>query len=402
MSLKIAIVAPEFPPEAGGMQEYAAQVAAGLHRRGHRIVVFSRKGNIGLDDDYEVRDILQGKQSRDRQAVDKFRNFDIVHVMNAAWCWVSNFDRPTFASIHGNDFLSPNPVYGYDLKARFALPKGDRVDFWLACWRTRRMMEKSLPQCGAIFSNSNFTKDLFLQRYPRCRGNVIKAGVGVSHFFLESTTSSRARGFTASLLTVCRLSEPRKNVDLVVRALARIKSEFMFTYTIVGDGGLKGGLVHLCAELGIADRVKFAGEVSRASLRSYYQDADLFVMASGQSETSFEGFGIVYLEANASGTPTMAVRAAGAREAIAEGRSGFFIEEPTVAAIEGGLKSFLSGSRTFSAENCRRFAEEFTWDRVLDRLEEAYVDELEGRSKPSREQTDNVSEERGVKTIAAN
>src|SRR3974390_517965 len=172
MFLKIAIVAPEFPPEAGGMQEYAAQVAAGLHHRGHRIVIFSRRGNIGLGENYEVWDILQGKQSRDCQAVDRFRSFDVVHVMNAAWCWVSNFDRPTFASIHGNDFLNPNPVYGYDLKARFALPRGDRVDFWLACRRTRRMMEKCLPQCRAIFSNSNYTKGIFLQRYPKCRGKV--------------------------------------------------------------------------------------------------------------------------------------------------------------------------------------------------------------------------------------
>jgi phosphatidylinositol alpha-1,6-mannosyltransferase len=393
MSLKIAIVAPEFPPEAGGMQEYAAQVAGGLHHRGHRIVIFSRKGNTGVGENYEVRDILQGKQSRDRPAVDGFKSFDVVHVMNAAWCYVSNFDMPTFASIHGNDFLSPNPVYGYELKTRFALPRGDRVDFWLTCRRTRRMMEKCLPQCRAIFSNSNYTKDIFLQRYPKCRGKVIRAGLGVSNFFLETTT--RRKGGTSKLLTVCRLSEPRKNVDLVIRALARLKSEFMFTYTIVGDGDLKARLVRLCAELGIDDRVKFAGGVSRAALRSYYQDADLFIMASGQSETSFEGFGIVYLEANASGTPTMAVRAAGAREAIAEGQSGFFVEEPTVAAIEGGLKSFLSGSRTFCAENCRRFAEEFTWDRVLDRLEEAYLHELEGRSKPSGEQTGNVSEEKG-------
>jgi phosphatidyl-myo-inositol dimannoside synthase len=379
MSLKIAIVAPEFPPEVGGMQEYAAQVAAGLHHRGHRIVIFSRKGKIGLGENYEVRDILQGKQSRDRQAVDGFRNFDIVHVMNAAWCWVSNFDRPTFASIHGNDFLSPNPVYGYDLKTRFALPKGDRLDFWLACRRTRHMMEKCLPQCGAIFSNSDYTKDIFLQRYPKCGGKVIKAGLGVSKFFLETTT--RRKGGTSKLLTVCRLTEPRKNVDFVIRALARLKSEFRFTYTIVGDGDLKHGLARLCADLGIADRVKFAGGVSRAALRSYYQDADLFVMAAGQSETSFEGFGIVYLEANASGTPTMAVRAAGAREAVAEGRSGFFIEEPTVAAIEEGLRSFLSGGITFYAEDCRRFAAAFTWDRVIDRLEEVYVADLNKRGR---------------------
>jgi glycosyltransferase involved in cell wall biosynthesis len=187
-----------------------------------------------------------------------------------------------------------------------------------------------------------------------------------------------------NLLTACRLSEPRKNVDLVIRALARLKSEFGFTYTIVGEGHLKERLLHLCAELNISDRVRFVCEVSRSALRSYYQAADLFVMVSGQSKTSFEGFGIVYLEANACGAPTMAVRAAGAREAVAEGQSGFFVDEPTVDAIESGLRSFLSGSRVFRAEDCRRFASEFTWDRVIDRFEAAYGEYTEGGPKGTK------------------
>ena len=107
--LKIAILAPEFAPETGGMQEYASEVAFGLHHRGHRVVVFSRTGNAGLSKSYEVRDILQGKHSHDRHAVDQFKSFDVVHVMNAAWCWVSEFELPTFASIHGNDFLVQIP-----------------------------------------------------------------------------------------------------------------------------------------------------------------------------------------------------------------------------------------------------------------------------------------------------
>lgn len=359
------------------MQEYALHVASGLHERGHRVVVFSRKGNTGIGENYEVRDILQGKQSHDRYVVGNFSGFDAVHVMNAAWCWVADFEKPTFVSIHGNDFLSPNPVYGYDLKSRFALSKGDRIDSWLACRRTRSMMKRCLPRCGMIFSNSNYTKNVFLQKYPGCRGKVVTAGLGVSDFFREPATPSRTKN-GARLLTACRLSEPRKNVDLVIQALARLKSEFMFTYTVVGDGFLKEELVRLCEELDISDRVEFAGKVNRMTLRSYYRAADLFVMASGQSATSFEGLGIAYLEANASGTPTMAVRAAGAREAVAESRSGFFIEEPTVAAIEGGIRSFLSGRRTFSAENCRRFAAEFTWDRVLNKLEAAYFEQFEG------------------------
>jgi glycosyltransferase involved in cell wall biosynthesis len=178
------------------------------------------------------------------------------------------------------------------------------------------------------------------------------------------------------LLTVCRLSEARKNVDLVLRALARLKAEFPFRYTIVGEGDLRRDLENLSLELGIADRVRFAGRVGDADLRSYYEDADLFVMPAGISETSFEGFGIVYLEANSLGVPAMAARAGGAQEAVDEGRSGFFVEEPTVAGIEKGLREYLSGERTFRFEDCRKFAAQFTWAHVVERFELAYNTEL--------------------------
>ena len=148
------------------------------------------------------------------------------------------------------------------------------------------------------------------------------------------TPAERTRAPVPGLLTVCRLSEPRKNVDLVLRALARLKSDFGFRYTVVGEGDQEWALTQLAAELGLADRVRFTGRVADAELRSHYQQADLFVLPSGVSSTSFEGFGIVYLEANAMGVPTMALRAAGAAEAVDEGRSGFFVEKEDVASIE--------------------------------------------------------------------
>ena len=96
--MKIAIVGPEFPPTTGGESEYAAQVARGLLHRGHEVVVFTRKGNVGRDEGYEVRDVLQGRQSCDRKVIHGFEGFDVVHVMNAAWSWVAKFGRPTFQS----------------------------------------------------------------------------------------------------------------------------------------------------------------------------------------------------------------------------------------------------------------------------------------------------------------
>ena len=188
--MRIAIVGPEFPPTTGGKSEYTAQVALELFHRGHEVVVFTRKESVGRDEGYEVRNVLQGRQSCDRKVFHGFCDFDIVHVMNAAWSWVSSFGKPTFLSIHGNDFLNPNPVYGYDLRTWLGLPKGDRVDFWFAVRRTRAMMRKCLPLCRLIFANSDYTKNAFLRKYPHCHGRVIKAGLGVSSRFLDGPIHS--------------------------------------------------------------------------------------------------------------------------------------------------------------------------------------------------------------------
>lgn len=370
--MKIAVIGPEFPPSTGGEQEYAAQVALELQRRGHRIVVFSREGNVGRDQGYEVRDVLRGLQWCDQQALAALSEFDLLHAMNAAWCWVAMLGKPTFLSIHGNDFINPNPIYGYDIKRRFRLPKGDRLDLWLAQRRTRSMMVRCLPRCRSIFTNSNYTRSVFLSRYPACEGRVLNAGVGVGAHFIKGPLLARRQSPKPNFLTVCRLSETRKNVDLVLRALGRLKADFKFNYTVVGEGDQLSALTQLTAKLGLAERVRFTGHVPDAELFAYYQEADLFVLPSGISSKSFEGFGIVYLEANAMGVPTLALRAAGAVEAVDDGRSGFLIENEDVGSIESGLRSFLSGERVFRAEDCRKFAAKFSWSNVVETFERSY------------------------------
>lgn len=379
-TLKIAIVGPDFPETTGGESEYAAHVARVLHHRGHSVFVYTRKGNKGRDEGYRVEDVLEGKQSLDAEIVKCFQGFDVVHVINSAWTWMAKFGKPLFASIHGNDFISPNSVYGYDLKQRLGLTKGDRLDLLLARKRTPAAMKKFFPRCKQIFSNSEYTKRVFLERFPTCHSLVVTAGLGVSPNYLGANLKRCGAGSEMKILTVCRLSERRKNVDLVLRALAGLRSRFKFHYAIVGDGHFAPELKRLSDDLGLSDRVTFAGRVSDDEMMSHYRDADLFVLPSGISERSFEGFGIVYLEANAMGVPTMAVRAGGAQEAVDEGKSGFFIESPTVDAIEHGLRSFLEGKRQFRSEDCVAFAKQFTWDRVVDQFETAYEKALTGRA----------------------
>ena len=209
-----------------------------------------------------------------------------------------------------------------------------------------------------------------LDRFPACTDITSVAWVGVDPVFFDIPRPPK--GKVPQLLTVCRLSEPRKNVDLVLHALAKLKDRFEFQYTVAGEGRLRPELERLANALGLGTRVHFTGRVNDADLRDLYAHADLFVLAASIVPNSHEGFGIVYLEAAASGVPSLAARLAGAAEAVAEGRSGFFVDTPTVDSICDALTHFLEGRIRFDAKICRDFARGFSWDRIADVCEATY------------------------------
>jgi phosphatidylinositol alpha-1,6-mannosyltransferase len=105
------------------------------------------------------------------------------------------------------------------------------------------------------------------------------------------------------LLTVARLSalDRYKGHDRVIRALPALRTRFLdLAYVIAGDGDDRGRLEALARAQGVAELVRFVGEVAEAELVDHYRMADLFVMPS-----TGEGFGIVFLEAMACGVPAI-------------------------------------------------------------------------------------------------
>lgn len=382
--MHVAIVAPEFPPEIGGMQTYALEFAQELLRRGHRVTVLTRKRPTpppalpGL----ELRQVLAGRAGPDLAAM-RGVAADAWHVMNAAYAWVALHFAPTVVSIHGNDFLRPYiPVGEPDLGAvpgLWRLPGlRSTLEQRLGAGRTPRLMRAGLARAARILANSRYTERVFLDGFPECAGRTEAAMVGVSASYLEP--AARPVNTVPRLLTVCRLSERRKNVDLVLRALATLKGRRAFRYTVVGDGELRPELEALTAELGLREHVRFAGFLDAAGLRAELLASDLFVLTASINPASHEGFGIVYLEANACGTPTLAARLAGAAEAVADGVSGTFVDGLEVGQVAAALDRVLSGAQRFDPEACRAFARGFGWDRVVDAALPWYAPGVQGRA----------------------
>ncbi len=376
--MRIAIIAPEFPPQLGGMQTYAMEVALELSRRGHDVTVFTRE--IHANHDYhvpfQVKPVLRYRHWFDRPALQKdLARYDVVHVMNACYAWLSLQHDRVVVSIHGNDFLRPAAVAAPDLRTRLKLPFGSRLDLWIGRQRTPRLLRRGMDRVRHVFANSQYTEQLFLTRFPQCQGRTSTTYVGVSEDFFDDAPESilaDRKSEVVRLVTVSRLDERRKNVDVVIRALAILKEECQFHYTIVGSGSLQPGLMNLVNEQGLSDRVSFAGAVSGDELRRILSRSDLFVLTSSADEKSYEGFGICYLESNALGVPVLAARCGGAIEAVDEGVSGMFVDTATIESVAGALREFISGKRRFAAAACRSHASKFRWANVVDRFCEVY------------------------------
>jgi glycosyltransferase involved in cell wall biosynthesis len=142
-----------------------------------------------------------------------------------------------------------------------------------------------------------------------------------------------------TILAVTRLGrgERGKNVDALIRALPQVLRDVPDARLIViGDGPLRNELGALAQELGIAGRVDLPGAVDCDRLDRAYASAATFALPSSK-----EGFGIVYLEAWASGLPVVGSTFGAAGELIDEGIDGHTVDPADVPALAGALIALL-------------------------------------------------------------
>lgn len=134
-----------------------------------------------------------------------------------------------------------------------------------------------------------------------------------------------------TLLTVGRLlaSEQYKGHDQVIKAMPALLQRFpRLVYHIVGDGTGRAELEALAARAGVTQAVRFHGFVDEDEMKRHYAAASVFIMPSRQ-----EGFGFVFIEAMAQGTPAIGGNMDATPEVIADGKTGYLVDPTCVSDI---------------------------------------------------------------------
>jgi glycosyltransferase involved in cell wall biosynthesis len=178
------------------------------------------------------------------------------------------------------------------------------------------------------------------------------------------------------LMTVARLwsGDIYKGVDVTIRALPQIVHAFpAVKYLVIGRGDDRPRLEQLAQDLGVGDRVIFAGFVPTEALVDHYRVADAYIMPSQ------EGFGIVYLEAMACGIPVLSGDADGSADPLQDGRLGWRVPHRDPEAVAMACQTILAGAdprcdaQMLRQETLATFGQEALADRLYQLLQKPSI-----------------------------
>lgn len=339
--MRILLVAPEFPPQLGGMETYAYELARALSAS-HKVAVLCREGSDPVPN-AEVFPEFTDTESI-LPVVERFKP-DVVHLLNAGLSPVipslQKRSIPCIVTVHGKDYFQP----------------------WLA---TREEVKAALPIARGVIAVSELVRERLLKEgLEKARISVVGHGVDTALF----TPWKRLTASGSTLITVARITQ-KKNIGAVIRTVSHLANDFHFPrirYRIIGpaaDKSYSERLSGLVAQHSLQDKVRFLGPVPHQRLPRHYGHADLFVMLSTEpSHGDIESFGISCLEAMASGLPVVVSQESGMADFI--GKAGLVIPADNPERIAAELAALLKDRerRVKMGEEARRIAEQHTWER---------------------------------------
>jgi glycosyltransferase involved in cell wall biosynthesis len=234
-------------------------------------------------------------------------------------------------------------------------------------WWTSRIEQKALRSADAVLVE-NVEMLSFVQRAGQRNSVLAPPGVD-THRFAPAPGGWNADGY---LLSVCRLSEPRKGLDRIVRAYQSLVRSYDAAPRLVlaGRGMLSEPVARLVRDAGLARLVDVKSDVRPDDLPDLYRGASVYVQASHE-----EGLGISVLEAMASGLPVVATATSGARETVVDGSTGWLVpqDHEVVATMCARLRDVLCGSGPAMAQAARnRCAREFSTSVALGKYLQVY------------------------------
>ncbi len=286
------------------------------------------------------------------------------------------------------DTVLPAGLIGYFVSRILRIPyvvyaHGEEIQLYSKLFPEKHAISFVYKHADGIISNSSFTQQLLLQQgvnnkiihliHPGVETEVFKPGLSVDYW--QSKLDLKGKRI---LLTVSRLSE-RKGHDQVIRSLPNLLTKVPnLVYLIAGTGDDEDRLKQLSDDLGVEKAICFLGFVGDELLPSLYNLADIVIMPNRETASGdVEGFGMVFIEANACGKPVIAGKSGGTESSVIHGKTGFLVDGTNLNEISDTILRLLEDDgllRKLGHNGRERAVKEFDWKHSLNKIQKVGIE----------------------------
>ena len=169
----------------------------------------------------------------------------------------------------------------------------------------------------------------------------------------------------------------RKGIDLLIDSFSKLVKDYPDAKLYLAGKSSKYWLDYV-KEKKLDRNIKFLGKISHDDLLRYYTKSMATVIPSRNEKYRkgllnyfyFEGFGLIHLESNACGTPSIGSKNTANEDAIIDGFSGYLVNYEDVNDIYEKMKRVIENKEEYSklSKNSLKYAKDNTWDKVMDRV----------------------------------
>lgn len=378
--MKICLLSKMFPPVVGGSGMYAYEIANALAGRGHDVDVYTQAKtdadrSLKIRENISVYSLTKARRHlvtfetlyysiRARLGID-FDEYDVIHgtLMPASTVALSDrrtVDTPLVLTSHSfalSEVFAHSPEKPADYLLKYAFHPMNVV-----------MDNVAGRTADRIIAISEEMREQLITRYGFDGRAVtrIPHGVDIERYRPRDDRHEGVSNDKLTLLFVGRLIS-RKGVDLAIKSVAetdRTDVELL----VAGTGRLEHDMEQLVEDLDLADRVKLLGYVPDDQLPLLYSSVDAMLFTS-----SYEGFGLVFMESLASGTPVIGTAVGGFPDLVRDGREGLLVDRDP-GSFACAIESIVDEPEQVAdmGNRGRELAEAHTWDHVAEEVETVY------------------------------
>ncbi len=250
---------------------------------------------------------------------------------------------------------------------------GMDLSYALKSSRKKFISHLILKKSDKIICANSYVAQKTIEAYPELESKIAVVNPGVTTnipIITPSDISDLKLQYNLDsqkiIFTLARLVR-RKGMDMTIRALEEMTDQEIgnLVYFIAGAGTDEYYLKKMVPER-LAQKIIFLGSLSENKKWLWLKLCDIFVMPARDIEGDFEGFGIVYLEANLSTTPVIAGRAGGVEDAVIDGYNGLLVDPINIQEIKNAILKLVNDDQLreqLGQQGRERAVTKFDWEK---------------------------------------